>query len=78
VAVTLTPSLGFVGVTKFSVNALPAKVTGKFNPVSLTSSGTTTLTLTAVSGALAGTSTITITGTSGTLVHKTNVMLTVQ
>jgi hypothetical protein len=53
-------------------------VTGKFNPVSLTSSGTTTLTLTAASGALAGTRTITITGTSGTLVHTTNVMLTVQ
>jgi len=78
VALTLTPSLGFVGVTKFSVNGLPAKVTGKFNPVSLTSSGTTTLTLTAASGALAGTRTITITGTSGTLVHTTNVMLTVQ
>jgi hypothetical protein len=78
VAVTLTPSAGFVGVTKFTVSGLPTQVTGTFNPLSLTSSGSTTLTLTARSTAIAGTHTITITGTSGTLVHRTTVTLTVQ
>jgi hypothetical protein len=78
VVVTLTPSGGFVGATTFAVTGLPTKVTGKFNPASVTSSGTTTLTLTAGSAAMLGTRTITITGTSGTLVHTTAVTLTVQ
>jgi hypothetical protein len=78
VGVTLTPSAGFVGITTFTVSGLPAHVTGKFNPLSVTSSGSTTLALTAGSTAIAGTHTITITGTSGTLMHTTTVTLTVQ
>ena len=78
VVVTITPSGGFVGVTMFSVGGLPSKVTGTFNPVSVQSSGSTTLTLTAGSTAIAGTSTISIAGTSGSLVHATVVTLEVQ
>ena len=78
VVVTLTPSGGFVGVTTFTVAGLPAHVTGAFNPLSVTSSGSTTLSLTAGTSAVVGTRTITITATSGTLVHATNVALTVQ
>ncbi len=78
VVVTLTPSGGFVGVTTFSVTGLPSKITGKFNPPSVTSSGSTTLTLTVASTATIGSLTIKITGTSGTIVHTTSVTLTVQ
>jgi hypothetical protein len=78
VVVTLTPSGGFVGVTKFTISGLPANVTAQFNPASLTSSGSTTLTLAAGSAAVAGTRNLTIIGTSGTLVHATALTLTVQ
>lgn len=76
--VTLAPSGGFVGVTTFSVSGLPAHVTATFNPLSVTSSGSTTLSLTAGTSAVTGTSTLTITGTSGTLVHTVTVSLTIQ
>ena len=78
VVVTLTPSGGFVGVVNFTVSGLPARVSGNFSPLSVTSSGSTTLSLTAGTSAVVGTRTITITGTSGTLVHATTVALTVQ
>jgi hypothetical protein len=78
VVVTLTPSGGFVGVTTFAISGLPAHVTGTFNPLSETSSGSTTLSLTAATGAVVGTRTITISGTSGTLVHATKMALSVQ
>ena len=78
VTVTLTPAEGFVGVTTFSLKGLPAHVTGKFNPLSVTASGSTTLSLTAQTSAIAGTHTITVAATSGTLVHTTTLSLTIQ
>src|SRR5207248_1918402 len=47
-----------------------------FNPTSTT--GSSTLTLTASSTATTGTATVTITGTDGTLTHTTTVSLTVN
>jgi hypothetical protein len=76
--VTLTPSRGFVGATTFQVSGLPVNVTGTFNPLSVTSSGSTILNLTAGRSAIAGTRTLTITGTSGTLAHSATVALNVQ
>ena len=78
IVVTLTSSGGFTGVTTFTVSGLPAHVTASFNPGSLTSSGSTTLTVIAASNAIAGTHTITITGTSGTIVHTTTATITIQ
>jgi len=76
--VTLTPTSGFVGVVTFTISGLPHNVTASFKPSSLTGSGSTTLTLTAGSGATPGTYNLTITGTSGTIVHTSGFALTVQ
>ena len=42
---TVTPANGFSGAVSFSVAGLPGVVTGSFNPTSVTTSGSTTLTL---------------------------------
>jgi hypothetical protein len=76
--VTVTPSAGFVGKVTFTIRGLPSNTTGKFSPTSVTSSGSTTLTLAAGSTAKAGSYALAIIGTSGALVHTTNMTLTVQ
>lgn len=76
--VTVTPSGGFSGTVSFAVSGLPAKTSGSFSPTSVTSSGTSTLTVKATKPASKGTYLLTITGASGTLAHSTQVSLTVQ
>jgi len=76
--VTITPINGFTGKVTFKVTGLPAHTGSRFNPTSITGSGTTTLTVGPQSAAPTGTFTLTITGTSGALVHSTTVSLTVD
>jgi len=74
--ITVNPTNGFTGSVSLSASGLPAGVTASFNPASTT--GTSSLTLTAAAGATTGTATVTITGTSGSLTHTTTVSLTVN
>jgi hypothetical protein len=75
---TVTPSGGFTGTVTFSVSGLPAGASGSFNPASVTSSGTSTLTVTTSTTTPPGSYPLTITGTSSTLVHSTSVTLVVS
>src|SRR5205823_3558081 len=74
--ITVNPVNGFNGSVGLSASGLPAGVTASFNPASTT--GNSTLTLTASGAATTGTATVTITGTSGSLSHTTTVTLTVN
>jgi hypothetical protein len=75
--VTVTPSNGFSGTVSLGVSGLPTGVTGSFNPTTVPGSGSSTLTITAGSGAAAGSYTATVTGTSGSLSNNTSAGLTI-
>ncbi len=75
--VTVTPSGGFSGTVAFSVSGLPGGATGKFNPTSVSGSGTSTLSVKTNRSTPLATSTLTIKGTSGSLSHAATVGLTV-
>jgi len=74
--ITVNPLNGFNGSVSLSATGLPAGVTASFNPASTT--GNSTLTLTASGAATTGTATVTVTGTSGSLSHTATVTLTVN
>lgn len=73
--ITVGPLNGFSGTVALAAGGLPTGVTASFSPASTT--GTSTLTLTASSTATAGTTNITVTGTSGSLSHSTTIALTI-
>lgn len=64
---TVAAQNGFQGDVSFSVAGLPAGVTGTFNPASVTTSGTTSLTISAAATAVASTSPVTVTASSGAI-----------
>ena len=74
--ITVNALSGFNGTVNLSASGLPAGVTAAFNPTSTT--GTSTLTLTASSTATTGTATLTISGASGNLFSSTTLSLTVN
>jgi uncharacterized membrane protein len=74
---TITAQNGFSGTVSLSVSGLPAGATGTFNPVTVSGSGPSTLTVTTLSSTPVGSYTLTITGTSGSLSHTTTVTLVV-
>jgi hypothetical protein len=75
---TITASGGFTGVVSFSVSGLPSGASASFNPISVTGSGSSTMSVSTSSTTPAGTYTLTITGTSGTLSHSKTVTLVVN
>ena len=79
---TYTATIGalgaFTGTVNLSASGTGSGATPGFNPPSVTTSGTSTLTISTTSSAATGTFTITITGTSGSLTHNTTVNLTVN
>src|SRR3989441_6224674 len=75
---TVTPSGGFAGTVTFSVTGLPSGVTASFNPPSVTTSGSSTMTVASSATTPAGSFPLAITGTSGSLVHAVTVTLVVQ
>jgi len=75
--VTLTPDTGFTGTVAFSCSSLPTGATCSFNPLTVTASGTTQLTIQTPANMAAGTGTVTIKGASGALSSTTTVDLTV-
>jgi hypothetical protein len=80
--ITVTSQNSFNSATTLSATGLPSGVTAAFstNPVTPAANGsaTSTLSLTASSGASAGTATVTVTGTSGSLTATTTIALTVS
>ncbi|OLC75530.1 MAG: hypothetical protein AUH72_20285, partial [Acidobacteria bacterium 13_1_40CM_4_65_8] len=75
---TVTPSGGFTGTVTFSVSGLPSGATASFSPSSVTTSGSSTMTVTTSTTTPAGSFPLTITGTSGSLIHTVPVTLTVS
>jgi len=75
---TVTPGTGFSGTVTFSVSGLPSGATASFNPASVNTSGSTTLSVSTSASTPVGTYTLTITGTSGPLSHTANVTLVVN
>lgn len=76
--VTLSPSGEFAGSVSLSANGLPSDAAANFNPPSLTTSGTSTMTVTTASTTPPGTYPVTITGSSGSLTHTTSATLVVN
>jgi hypothetical protein len=74
--ITVNPSGGFTDSVTLASSGLPSGVSASFNPSSTT--GTSTLTLTANSSATTGPATVTVTGTSGSLTQTTTISLTVN
>ncbi len=74
-AISISPSDGFSGSVTMSASGMPSGVTATFGPNPATT--TSTLTLTASSGATAGSYIITVTGVSGPVSATTTVDLTI-
>ncbi len=76
--VTVTPLNSFTGTVNFSVSGVPSRSSASFKPTSVTTSGSSTLTVRTGIKTTTGTYTLTIKGTSSSLVHSTTVQLIVQ
>ena len=61
----------------FSTSGLPSGATASFNPGSVTSGGSSTLTIFTTTGTATGSYAVTVTGTGATATHATTVTLTV-
>ena len=73
--ITVADVGSFTGSVGLTASGLPSGVTAAFNPSSTT--GASTLTLTASGSAATGTATVTVTGTSGSLTQTAKINLTV-
>jgi uncharacterized membrane protein len=76
--VTLSTINNYTGTVSFIVNGLPTGTTSTFNPPSLSSAGTTSLSITTNNSTPPGTYPLTITGSDGTLTHTVSVTLKVD
>src|SRR5919106_6878307 len=74
---TVTPVNGFTGTVAFSVTGLPSGATATFSPGSVTTSGSTTMTVSTSASTPVGKYTLTIRGTSGPRTRTVNVTLVV-
>jgi subtilase family serine protease len=75
---TITMKSGFTGTVNLSVTGLPTGATAKFNPPSLSASGTSTLAISTTGATPAGTYALAVAATSGTLTQTVNVPLIVN
>lgn len=75
---TLTPVAGFTGVVTFSVSGLPTGATATFSPSSVTSSGSTTMTVSTTASTPPGSYPLTIRGSSGPVFHTATATLVVN
>jgi hypothetical protein len=69
---------GFTGTVTLSVSGLPTGASGSFSPATISTSGSSTLTITTTSGTAAGTYTVTITGTSGSTQRTSTATLVIN
>ena len=74
---TVTATNGFTGAVALSASGLPSGVTASFSPTSVTSSGTSTMTVTTSAATAPGTYTLTVTGVSGSVSHTATASLAV-
>jgi uncharacterized membrane protein len=75
---TFTPINSYAGTVSFSVSGLPAGATSLFTPGSLSSAGTTSLSITTDNTVAPGVYPLTITASDGTLSHTASVSLEVD
>lgn len=76
--VTVSASGGFSGAVALSVTGLPSGTTGSFNPASIATAGSSTLTVGTSVSSPRGTFTLTIKGVNGTLSHTATTTLTLR
>lgn len=76
-SVTISSTNGFAGTVNLNVSGLPSDATASFSSLSVTGSGSSTLTVTPALTSPPGMYTLTITGMSGSLSHSVNVTLIV-
>jgi len=69
---------GFTGTVSLSLSGLPSKTSASWNPSTVSSSGSSILTIQVNKRARTGTYSLKITGTSGNLVHSISLALVVQ
>src|SRR5579862_9921863 len=74
---TVTGQNGFTGNVALSVTGAPTGATASFSPASISTSGSSTLTVSTTALTAAGSYTLTITGTSGSITQHATVGLTV-
>lgn len=75
---SVTAGTGFTGSVSLSFSGLPVGATASFNPATISTSGTSTLSVGASSSTAPGNYPLTITATSGSLTHTTSVTLVVS
>jgi len=75
---TVTPQTGFTGTVTFSVTGLPSGATAAFNPLSVATKGSTTVSVSTSAATLPGSYPLTIQGTSGPRIRTVNVTLVVN
>ena len=75
---TVAPLNGFTGAVAFTVTGLPSGATATFNPVSVTTSGSTTMNVSTTAATPPGSYALTIRGTSGPRIRTVNVTLVVN
>lgn len=74
---TVVPVNNYTGTVTFSVSGLPAGATAGFAPASVTTSGSTVMTVTTTASTPLGAYTLTVTGFDGTIGHTSQVTLIV-
>ena len=77
-SIAVTPQGGFTGTVTFGVSGLPSGTSASFSPTSITTSGTTKMTVATTPSAPRGTYKLTVTGVSGNLNSSTVVSLTLR
>jgi hypothetical protein len=75
---TVTALNGFAGTVTLSAGGVPAGAAASFSPASITSGGTSTLTISTIAATAVGTYSIAVTGISGTLLHSATLSLAVS
>jgi hypothetical protein len=75
---TVTAGTGFSGLVSLSVSGLPAGASASFTPASISTSGSSTMSVTTSSTTPPGSYPLTITATSGALNHTSGVTLVVS
>ncbi|MGC2696060.1 MAG: protease pro-enzyme activation domain-containing protein [Candidatus Angelobacter sp.] len=74
---TVVPVNGYTGTVAFSVSGLPVGATASFAPASVTTSGSTVMTVTTAATTPLGTYPLTVTGSDGTIGHTSHITLSV-
>lgn len=75
--INVVPGPNFTGSVNFSASGYPSGASASFNPVTVTTSGSTTMTVSTSAGTPVGNFSLIVTGTSAALSHSGNPVLSV-